>query len=152
MIYVRITLKSKRTRGPTVRVRRPPTRTGEIRRLYRKRIVIPKKVEFLIQFLDSGPGRRRSPVEWGDFPSVHSFVRPAINQRGLIACKRGLKNSWRGLRAIQRTEGKLEGSEDQPKGSDNQPRESDDQSEGSEGQSEGRGPIGGVWGPIGGVC
>ena len=102
-------------------------------------------------FLGSGPGRGRSPVEWGDFPSVHPFIRPAIHQRGLTACQRGLKNSWRGLRAIQRTEGKLEGSEDQPKGSDDQPRESDDQSEGSEGQSEGRGPLGGVWEPIGGV-
>ena len=72
-------------------------------------------------FLGSGPGRGRSPVEWRDFPSVHPFVRPAINQRGLTACQRGLKNSWRGLRAIQRIEGKL------------------DQSEGSEGQSEGSG-------------
>ena len=69
----------------------------------------------------SGPNRGQSPVEWGDFPSVHPFISPAINQRGLTACQRGLKNSWRGLRAIQRIEGKL------------------DQSEGSEGQSEGSG-------------
>ena len=27
-------------------------------------------------FLGSGPDRGRSPVEWGDFPSVRSFVRP----------------------------------------------------------------------------
>ena len=26
------------------------------------------------QFLGSDPDRGRSPVEWGDFPSVHSFV------------------------------------------------------------------------------
>ena len=36
-------------------------------------------------FLGSGPDRGRSPVEWGDFPSV----RPAINQRGLTAGQRG---------------------------------------------------------------
>ena len=79
----------------------------------------------------SGPDRSQSPVEWGDFPSVRTFVcpspplghpaihpsvRPAINQRGLIAGQSGLKNNWRGLRVIHRTEGKLEGSEDQPKG------------------------------------
>ena len=29
-------------------------------------------------FLGSGPDRGRSPVEWGDFPSVRLFVRPFI--------------------------------------------------------------------------
>ena len=28
-------------------------------------------------FLGSGPDRGRSPVEWGDFPSVRSYVRPS---------------------------------------------------------------------------
>ena len=26
----------------------------------------------------SGPGRERSPVEWGDFPSVRSSVHPSV--------------------------------------------------------------------------
>ena len=69
-------------------------------------------------FLGSGPGRGRSPVEWGDFPSVRPSVL-TINEGGLTAGSRGLKTNWRGLKAIQRTEGKLEGSEDQPKDSDN---------------------------------
>ena len=26
----------------------------------------------------SGPDRGRSPVEWGDFPSIHPSVRPSV--------------------------------------------------------------------------
>ena len=44
-------------------------------------------------------------------PSVRPFVRLAINQRGLTAGQKRLKNNWRGLRAIQRTGGQPEGSE-----------------------------------------
>ena len=29
-------------------------------------------------FLGSGPGRGRSPVEWGDFPSVRPYVRLSV--------------------------------------------------------------------------
>ena len=32
-------------------------------------------------FLGSGPGRGRSPVEWGDFPSVRSSVPPRLALR-----------------------------------------------------------------------
>ena len=31
----------------------------------------------------SGPDRGRSPVEWGEIPSVRSSVRPSIPPRGL---------------------------------------------------------------------
>ena len=31
-----------------------------------------------LSFLGSGPDRGRSPVEWGDFPSVRSFVRSFV--------------------------------------------------------------------------
>ena len=34
-------------------------------------------------FLGSGPDRGRSPVEWGDFPSARSFVRPSLLQLAL---------------------------------------------------------------------
>ena len=30
-------------------------------------------------FLGSGPGRGQSPVEWGDFPSVHPYVHPSVH-------------------------------------------------------------------------
>merc|ERR1712002_354681 len=30
-------------------------------------------------FLGSGPDRGRSPVEWGDFPSVRSYVRSSVH-------------------------------------------------------------------------
>ena len=30
--------------------------------------------------MGSGPGRGRSPVEWGDFPSVRPSVRPPMSQ------------------------------------------------------------------------
>ena len=33
-------------------------------------------------FLGSGPDRGRSPVEWGDFPSVRPFVRPYVPPSG----------------------------------------------------------------------
>ena len=32
----------------------------------------------MCSFLGSGPGRGRSPVEWGDFPSVRTYVRPYV--------------------------------------------------------------------------
>ena len=44
----------------------------------------------------SGPDRGRSPVEWGDFPSVRSSVcssvRPSVNQAS------GFRHGWLGLR------------------------------------------------------
>ena len=40
-------------------------------------------------FLGSGPGRRRSPVEWGKIPSICSFVRTPMILRALKA--------WRAL-------------------------------------------------------
>ena len=30
----------------------------------------------------SGPNRRQSPVEWGDFPYVRPFVRPSVPPLG----------------------------------------------------------------------
>ena len=33
---------------------------------------------FFLVFLGSGPDRERSPVEWGDFPSIRLYVRPSI--------------------------------------------------------------------------
>ena len=37
---------------------------------------------FFSSFLGSGPDRGRSPVEWGDFPSVRSFVRTYVPPSG----------------------------------------------------------------------
>ena len=42
-----------------------------------------------VLFLGSGPGRGRSPVEWGENPSVRSFVRPPPAQCGHKAEKGG---------------------------------------------------------------
>ena len=42
----------------------------------------------------SGPNRGRSPVEWGDFPSVRSFVRPSVRSP-LWTIQPGLKpEAW----------------------------------------------------------
>ena len=41
-------------------------------------------------FLGSGPDRERSPVEWGDFPFVRSFVRPSV--RSSVPPPRGPKS------------------------------------------------------------
>ena len=52
----------------------------------------------------SGPDRGRSPVEWGDFLSIRSFVRPSIRsppwaiQPGLRPGWLGLRTGWLGLR------------------------------------------------------
>ena len=53
-------------------------------------------------FLGSGPDRGRSPVEWGDFPSVRTSVRPSIPPlKGPRASQAGLRPSQSGLRASQ---------------------------------------------------
>ena len=58
-------------------------------------------------FLGSGPDRGRSPVEWGDFPFVRSFVRPFVRpplwaiQPGLRPSQPGLRPSQPGLRPSQ---------------------------------------------------
>ena len=61
----------------------------------------------------SGPDRGRSPVEWGDFPFVRSFVRPSVHpsvpplegprasQAGLRPIQPGLRASQAGLRASE---------------------------------------------------
>ena len=51
----------------------------------------------------SGPDRGQSPVEWGDFPSVRSFVRPPLwaSQPGLRQSQPGLRPSQPGLRPSQ---------------------------------------------------
>merc|ERR1712082_20909 len=57
----------------------------------------------------SGPDRGRSPVEWGDFPSVRQSVRPSVpplegpraSQAGLRASQPGLRASQADLRASQ---------------------------------------------------
>ena len=48
-------------------------------------------------FLGSGPDRGRSPVEWGNFLSVHPFIRSSP----LWAIQSGLKPSQPGTRPIQ---------------------------------------------------
>ena len=82
-------------------------------------------VSFFHFFLGSGPDRGRSPVEWGDFPSVrlfvcsfvhllvclfvHSFIRPSVpplmgpraSQAGLSPSQAGLGASQSSLRASQ---------------------------------------------------
>ena len=45
----------------------------------------------------SGPDRGRSPVEWGDFPFVHSSVRPSVDSP-LWAIHPGLSPSQPSLR------------------------------------------------------
>ena len=61
-------------------------------------------------FLGSGPDRGRSPVKWGDFPSVHPSIRtsmlsplegPRASQAGLRPSQAGLRASQAGLRARQ---------------------------------------------------
>ena len=53
----------------------------------------------------SGPNRGQSPVEWGDFPSIHLFISPLWNiQLGLRPSQPGLKPEawlagWLGLRS-----------------------------------------------------
>ena len=47
----------------------------------------------------SGPDRGRSPVEWGDFPSVRLSIRPPLG--GPRASQAGLRPSQAGLRASQ---------------------------------------------------
>ena len=48
----------------------------------------------------SGPDRGQSPVEWGDFPSIRSYVRPSICSP-LWAIHPGLRPSQPGLRPSQ---------------------------------------------------
>ena len=38
-----------------------------------------RALRHVLPFLGIGPNRGRSPVEWGDFPSVRTFVRPFSN-------------------------------------------------------------------------
>ena len=50
----------------------------------------------------SGPDRGQSPVEWGDFPSVRSSVRPFVRPSPpLWAIQPGLRPSQPGLRPSQ---------------------------------------------------
>ena len=52
----------------------------------------------------SGPDRGRSPVEWGDFPSVRPFVRPFVHpsvHSPLLAIQPGLRPSQPDLRPSQ---------------------------------------------------
>jgi len=57
--------------------------------------------------LGSGPDRGRSPVEWGDFPFVRSYVRTYVRpplwaiQPGLRPSQPGLRPSQPGLRPSQ---------------------------------------------------
>ena len=41
----------------------------------------------------SSPDRGQIPVEWGEIPSIRSFVL-TIDQRGLTASQMGLKTNW----------------------------------------------------------
>ena len=45
---------------------------------YCKELELSKRSPSSFQFLGSGPDRGRSPVEWGDFPSVRPSVRPYV--------------------------------------------------------------------------
>ena len=50
----------------------------------------------------SGPDRGQSPVEWGDFPSICTSIRPSIpHLEGPRASQAGLRPSQSGLRASQ---------------------------------------------------
>ena len=57
------------------------------------------------QFLGSGPDRGRSPVEWGDFPSVRPFIRPFVHPP-LWASQPGLRGGRTNGRTNERTNGK----------------------------------------------
>ena len=50
-------------------------------------------LDFFFLFLGSGPDRGRSPVEWGEIPFVHLFVRPSVPPLWLA-----LKPYWLALR------------------------------------------------------
>ena len=72
----------------------------------------PLQSRSITVFLGSGPNRGRSPVEWGDFPSVRTFVRTFIrtsvpplghpaSQPSLMPNQPSLRPSQSGLRLRQ---------------------------------------------------
>ena len=62
----------------------------------------PRIDRLFTHFLGSGPGRGRSPVEWGDFPSVRpyvrTYIRTSIRPSPLKPGWEALRPGWEALR------------------------------------------------------
>ena len=102
-------------------------------------------------FLGSGPDRGQSPVEWGEIPFVHLFVRPSVPPSGWPSNPTGWPldpvgwpsdpSSWPSDPSSQPSDPSSRASDPSswPSGSEGQPAGSEGQPAGSEGQPEGGG-------------
>ena len=55
-------------------------------------------LKWLPPFLGSGPGKGRSPVEWGETPSIRPYIRPP--EPLWQALRQALKPYWQFLRTL----------------------------------------------------